>query len=217
MENTASSVCLECAQGWHFDCLKPVEGKECCCDDETSQSGNENVSTGVRDGMAWAKRDSAIRDRKSTGRKRAAVLFPIQPDDPCEWRNLLFAGGGLYPIMGCTNGLQKHRHHGPVILTTANVAGNLHRICDPCHRTWHVCNDGFVKEFVRSVIWLPHDPDTTAPEPLLVMANISEKIRGEMSRGRFNFRGYRKGEHDYRDMLEELGAAGEVINPWLGI
>lgn len=211
-------VCLDCAQGFHFDCLLGEEGK-CCCGDRGSSSGSENegLSTGLRDGLKWAKSDTQIRDRKSTGRKRAAKLYPIDSDNGCEWRTLLFAGGGLYPIIGCTDGNMKHRHHGPILATTANVEGNVHRICDACHRVWHVCNDAFVKEFMRTVAWLPHDSDSHAPVDILKLASISEKTRIDLSLERFKYKAYKRGRDDYREMLEGLEHSGELINPYLGI
>lgn len=216
-----SKYCLDCAQGFHEDCELAEEG--CCCggtesnENGTLVSGNDKLSTGLRDGLAWAKSDSSIRDRKSTGRKRAAKLFPIDPNSPCEWRSLLFAGGGLFPILGCLEGNMKHRHHGPILATTANVEGNVHRICDPCHRVWHVANDAFVRGYITTVVWLPHDGQTTAPVETLRLANTSEKLRIDLSLERFRYTPYKKIEHDYRELLEAFEASGQIINPWLGV
>ena len=37
---------------------------------------------------------SEITDIMSTGRKRAAMMYPIFKDMKCEWANLRYAGGG---------------------------------------------------------------------------------------------------------------------------
>lgn len=214
-------VCIDCAQGFHFDCYRVVEENEerCCCggEDNTSRSESDQSKSGIRDGLLWAKSDADIRDRKSTGRKRAAKLYPINSTDACEWRGLLFAGGGLYPIIGCVDGNMTHRHHGPIFATTANVEGNVHRICDPCHRVFHVCNDAFVLEYTRTVLWRPHDNTTQAPVELLKLGSVSEKMRIDLSTERFKYRPYRKADHDYKELLESLEREGETINPFLGI
>lgn len=214
-------MCFDCAQGFHFDCYSTVDGN-CCCGGlndgrETSEQSGEKLSTGLRDGLVWAKADAQIRDIKSTGRKRAAKLYPIDVHGDCEWRSLLFAGGGITPIIGCSSGTMKHRHHGPIMLTTVNIEGNVHRICDPCHRVWHVCNDAYAKDFIQTVLWVPHDPFTQAPVEILKLAGVSEKIRIDMSFERRDKRTYRKAEHDYRELLDSLQERAEVVNPWLGI
>ena len=95
------------------------------------------------------KDDSAVRDQQSTGRKRAAKLYPLDRNKPCEWANNPAAGGGFAPIQGCgirpatMVGRQQARHHGPDQNTLNNEPGNVHRICHSCHNTWHAANDKF--------------------------------------------------------------------------
>lgn len=112
-----------------------------------------------------------LKDEKSTGRKRAAVLYPIDRENPgpCEWRGLKNCGGGRRPIVGCLNGVQQERHHGPVKKTTRNEEGNVHRICEPCHVHWHELNDLIYDE--REYNNLPHDP---------VAATEAEIIKNEI-------------------------------------
>lgn len=91
------------------------------------------------------KDDSALRDQQSTGRKRAARLYPLEADAPCEWQMKKNCGGGNKPIVGCMNGVQQARHHGPDKNTLNNESGNVHRICHTCHNRWHTLNDdGYV-------------------------------------------------------------------------
>lgn len=87
------------------------------------------------------KDDSALRDQQSTGRKRAAKMYPLDPEAECEWRMRKNCGGGTYPIVGCLKGLQEARHHGPDKNTLNNEKGNVHRICHYCHNRWHTLND----------------------------------------------------------------------------
>lgn len=89
------------------------------------------------------KDPDSITDTESTGRKRAAKLFPIQTGMACEWRRLKLAGGGVVPIVGCIGGVATDRHHGPNKSTLANFIGNVHRICATCHNRWHSVNDQY--------------------------------------------------------------------------
>lgn len=96
------------------------------------------------------KPDSALKDQQSTGRKRAAKLYPLDRSAECEWANKKQAGGGV-TIIGCgirlrdnktvPVGLQQSRHHGPDYNTLNNDPGNVHRICHSCHNAWHAVND----------------------------------------------------------------------------
>lgn len=99
---------------------------------ETTLDGNS---------LRFSKEDSEVKDPHSTGRKRAAVLYPIEDGAKCEWRRLAYAGGGKRPIVGCVEGLQENRHHGPDKNTLNNAEGNVHRICAGCHNLWHHLND----------------------------------------------------------------------------
>jgi hypothetical protein len=82
-----------------------------------------------------------VTDLESTGRKRAAKLYPLDRAKPCEWRGLKLAGGGAKPIVGCLGGMQVAIHHGPDKNTLSNFVGNVHRICATCHNRWHTEND----------------------------------------------------------------------------
>ena len=142
-----------CNAGMHescmdFDCLCAMNNhapiKEHNNDDEKrildvdSDFGDRSPSRGKSNG----KRDSALKDQQSTGRKRAAKLYPLPPDPtPCEWQNKKHCGGGPKPILGCIEGIQQARHHGPDKSVTNNEEGNVHRICHGCHYRWHAAND----------------------------------------------------------------------------
>lgn len=101
------------------------------------------------------KDDSALRDQQSTGRKRAAKMYPLDPEGDCEWRMQKNCGGGEYPIVGCMKGKQEARHHGPDKNTLNNEKGNVHRICHFCHNRWHTLND---PDYVWSANHPKHNP-----------------------------------------------------------
>ncbi len=144
--------CLHCLAGYCWECLS-LEGNSCCC----------GLGPGIpiqRGGPT--KADEDVTDPKSTGRKRAAVLYPINEGMICEWAQLKAACGGKFPIIGCAGNPATHRHHGPDKNTLNNEQGNVHRICVHCHNRWHTLNDPVYEEFFGTEHWLPHDPDTKA-------------------------------------------------------
>lgn len=151
--------CLDCGRQLHEFC-----GQCRCCKESETKFGEGGAENNLSDGDGYGdstfekargakssaktygvgrpiKESGDVTDRASTGRKRAALLFPLFPDEPCEWRFLSNCGGGKHPIIGCNNGLQQHRHHGPNKDTLRNEPGNVHRICDNCHNIWHAQNN----------------------------------------------------------------------------
>jgi hypothetical protein len=155
--------CLPCAMQNHESCWLPNDRGLCCCptsmwDGEEPQmtlaslTGTPYVPTGSEQvketqGRGGQVKDAdAVTDRESTGRKRAAKMFPIVQGMPCEWAGLKLAGGGVIPIMGCireAKSVAKDIHHGPNKSTLANFVGNVHRICPTCHNRWHSLNDKY--------------------------------------------------------------------------
>jgi hypothetical protein len=107
------------------------------------------------DELVTYKDDSALRDQQSTGRKRAAKAYPLDPEADCEWRMRKNCGGGQFPIVGCMKGKQQARHHGPDKNTLNNERGNVHRICHQCHNRWHTLND---PDYVWGAIHPLHEP-----------------------------------------------------------
>ena len=112
------------------------------------------------------KRTAALKDPHSTGRKRAAILFPLDYSALCEWSEAwlketypedprhpkMIAAeisgckieGELIPFRICKDNPQKARHHGPDKNTLNNEPGNVHRICHHCHNMWHaIMNPGY--------------------------------------------------------------------------
>lgn len=172
--------CLACGRGFHIECSKCRKDK---CHPEVVEtiSLNEIDTNNEPETNTPKSRKSAkenLRDPKSTGRKRAAQLYPINPADPCEWRSLRNCGGGRRPIIGCLDGNQKHRHHGPVKDTTRNEQGNVHRICTSCHVHWHELNDLVYLE--KDFNLLPHQP--VPATDLDIIQNILDWKSGKMGK-----------------------------------
>lgn len=145
---------------------------ECRDDDCSSDGDNPSELADSSDGLENSqdheeterqtyKDDSALKDQQSTGRKRAARWFPLDPTVLCEWAGKTNCGGGKHPITGCVGSLQQARHHGPDKNTLNNEKGNVHRICHTCHNRWHTLNDdGYVWNQVHE----PHSPETATAE-----------------------------------------------------
>ena len=158
MSTGSDNPCFGCRAGFHNECehvwLDVIE-QECCCGGEVkfdmagnvlTQEDTADVITGIDngyidDGYQGTKSLSEYSDPVSTGRKRAKEMYPIHAGMVCEWAGLKFAGGGVIPIIGCVGRPASDRHHGPDKNTMNNAPGNLHRICDHCHNTWHALND----------------------------------------------------------------------------
>lgn len=188
--NTGSDPCFHCRTGYHNDCDLAWNDSTitCCCGgevkftvngdvksdgtDETNQS--KEVDNGyIEDGYEANKSLADYKDPISTGRKRAAEMYPITNGMVCEWAGLLRAGGGVVPIVGCVGRPASDRHHGPDKNTMNNAPQNLHRICDYCHNTWHAVNDPYYGErpphtepFIPAgelgTDWFIHDAKTKA-------------------------------------------------------
>lgn len=183
--------CFACRTGFHHECHVwwHWESDDCCCggevkftatgevkydSDGSEESGDREVDSGyIKDGYEASKDLADYKDPVSTGRKRAAEMYPISPGMVCEWANLKKAGGGVVPIVGCVGRPASDRHHGPDKNTMNNAPSNLHRICDFCHNTWHALNDPyygerpthtqpFIPKGEKGVDWFDHDANTKA-------------------------------------------------------
>lgn len=149
-------ACPSCGRGFHDEC----ETYCVDCHPETISIITKISATGGGLG-APTKDPENVTDRHSTGRKRAAQLYPLFKDKPCEWQGKKNCGGGPSPIVGCLAGKQLHRHHGPVKDTLRNEPGNVHRICHNCHARWHAVNDPIYNE--EEYNKLPHSPEEATP------------------------------------------------------
>ena len=195
MSTGSDNPCFGCRAGFHNECehvwLEVIE-QDCCCGGEVkfdmagnalTQEDTADVTTGIDngyidDGYQGTKSLSEYSDPVSTGRKRAKEMYPINAGMVCEWAGLKFAGGGVVPIVGCVGRPASDRHHGPDKNTMNNAPGNLHRICDHCHNTWHAVNDPHygerpehTKPFIPlSGMFSKHDPATRATTQEIIEA-----------------------------------------------
>lgn len=155
-------ICIPCGRGFHKECY----AQNCkSCHPKKKPVVIEGTSKPVKEYKKRGKTAEGLKDAASTGRKRAAELYPIDKEKPCEWQGLKNCGGGRYPIIGCVTNTQTDRHHGPVKDTTRNSVGNVHRICTRCHNHWHELNDPIYDQ--REFGLLPHDPESATPEELV--------------------------------------------------
>jgi len=171
-------ACIACGSGLHFECASLED--PCCCNNTSPVDAILDEEDDREHSRRWA-RDSSLKDQQSTGRKRAAKLYPLDKESPCEWQGLRFAGGGYVPIVGCITGRQQARHHGPDKNTLNNEGGNVHRICHVCHNRWHAANDSEYQSRVHeSGFGQNHDPITKATPKIQGDAEVywaSRKIR----------------------------------------
>ena len=152
--------CFSCGRGFHWECVEPrEEDLPCCCPPDSKTGFAEDKPTLGRP----RKPDHEL--SASAGRKRAAELYPLDHDMPCEWALQANCGGGKFPIMGCVTGKQRHIHHGPVKATFRNERENISLICTTCHNQWHAKNDPVYDEEEYNL--LPKNPrPQTAKETL---------------------------------------------------
>lgn len=149
--------CLGCGRSFHDECETDCE----TCHGEEDRKVKTLSLVGAGRG-APTKEDPG--DPYSTGRKRAAVKYPLYRTNPCEWRGKKNCGGGT-PIIGCISGKQQDRHHGPIKNPLHNELGNVHRICKPCHNRWHAVNDPEYDETMYSKT--KHEPESATELELL--------------------------------------------------
>lgn len=197
MTDFATNMCLACAAGLLEECLNPEILNE---DGETwiipcAVEFVIGVAAEPKGQAGRPVKDGDFKDPLSTGRKRAAMLYPILPNMVCEWAGLKAAGGGVVPIVGCDwNIIQPIKspiggdvHHGPSKSVLRNDPGNAHRICKSCHHTWHAKNDKFYPgerpadggDWFPEGAWVPHDPTTEATEEEIEEANLGRDSQNE--------------------------------------
>lgn len=100
------------------------------------------------------KNDDSLKDIQSTGRKRAAALYPLKDKDgnpiPCDFANkaqclpnfmeVQIDGCGIRK--GTMAGKAQARHHHNYVVTD-NERENVGLLCHSCHNLLHAKNDPF--------------------------------------------------------------------------
>jgi hypothetical protein len=92
-------------------------------------------------------------------------MYPLDREGDCEWKLQKNCGGGKSPIIGCIDGRQEARHHGPDKNTLNNDSGNVHRICHRCHNRWHARND---PDYVWGSVYNDHSPTVATQDEVLL-------------------------------------------------
>jgi hypothetical protein len=148
-----SDTCINCKQG--LSCLYEPPCLEIKATEETPPVVVEQPQPRQTSQQRANKRDAVLRDPQSTGRKRAARLYPLDENAACEWQGKANCGGAK-GVVGCISGTQQARHHGPDKSVVNNEGGNVHRICHACHNRWHRTNNEDYNWNVTTV--KPHAP-----------------------------------------------------------
>lgn len=130
-------VCLNCFVGYPPEYCELEKASGCLIEvvpnGTISFGGDNDESNGAKEYV----------DAVSTGRKRAARLYPISPGQVCAWAWNKDCGGGIEPIIGCTGRPASNIHHGPDKSTLNNDESNISVICTFCHNRWHAANDKY--------------------------------------------------------------------------
>lgn len=149
----ATKMCVNCAAEYPDTfCLWSIEG----CRSQIEVDGKA-TDPDFELGFNEPTEERVMKDPVSTGRKRAAVAYPIQAGQVCEWAFRKNAGGGIEPIIGCAGRPASHIHHGPDKSTLNNDRDNISLVCEFCHNRWHVANDKFYgKRPEDNSTWIPH-------------------------------------------------------------
>lgn len=161
--------CINCAAG--MDPAFCLMGEQC----GTADTAEENQTFGI-DSFDEPEPEKEMRDPISTGRKRAARLYPLRAGQVCEWAWKKNVGGGVVPIVGCTGRPAVHIHHGPDKSTLNNERENISLVCNFCHNRWHVANDKYYSEPrpKDNSEWLP-----TLQDSDVVIHSLYEAIKAD--------------------------------------
>lgn len=135
-------LCISCAGEYPKDfCLEIYDGREYC-----KELLEESTVEALELSFDEPVEPKEMKDPVSTGRKRAAVMYPIVGGQVCEWSWRKHCGGGVEPIVGCTGRPASHIHHGPSKSTLDNERNNISLVCEFCHNRWHSANDKYYIE-----------------------------------------------------------------------
>jgi len=184
----SGQVCDSCIDEMCFICISPREDETCCCQ---GTFGRLSFFGELANQADTAKRGPGrpkmvggdMRNPVQAGRARAEDIAPLSESYVCDWAMLMYAGGGVEPIVGCEGNVATDRHHGPDKSTLNNDVGvNLHRVCPICHNRWHYRNDKYYATerpedngpylpLAEHGTWQPHDRFTQASPQHIIASN----------------------------------------------
>ena len=161
----SETTCWPCRRGQHAGCTANVIDFDCVCDHVTRQAPVEqgeianalNLEPQEPDSSTRTRRyknDDAVTDQQSTGRKRAAKLYPLKDEHgnklPCDlagksaglptYMEVQIDGCGIRP--GTMPNPAQSRHHNDYN-TLNNERSNVALLCHACHNLLHSRNDPF--------------------------------------------------------------------------
>jgi hypothetical protein len=171
-------VCAYCAIGHPPSfCLLEIDGG--CLSKTTDEKVDslESILYMASEVGEELSTERVYKDAVSTGRKRAADLYPISVGQVCAWAWSKKCGGGVEPITGCTGRPATNIHHGPDKSTFSNEASNISVICTFCHNRYHIANDKYYTEPrpENGASWLPNIPEGKELIPLSAMIRASKQ------------------------------------------
>lgn len=160
-----AELCWACRRNQHDGCIELLTNMPCDCTHEpvrqptpVSTIGDAlNLDQEEPDTVTRTRRqknDDAVTDQQSTGRKRAAKLYPLKDANgnklPCDYMHKKDAlpnymevqidGCGVRP--GTMPGPAQARHHNDYN-TLNNERENVALLCHACHNLLHSRNDPF--------------------------------------------------------------------------
>lgn len=173
----SETTCWPCRRGQHKGCAGELTDAFICqCDHVNAapppvpvgtfgdalglDSAESNALNLESDGYDSSKRtrrlknDDAVTDQQSTGRKRAAKMYPLKDEHgnplPCDFANkpqclpkfmeVQIDGCGVRP--GTLSGKAQARHHHDYN-TLNNERSNVGLLCTSCHNLLHARNDPY--------------------------------------------------------------------------
>jgi hypothetical protein len=171
-----AEICIPCWKGLHGACNALYFDDQCSCDHKqtsTTQAavgsfksliGNAlNLDPEEPDTRSTTraprrqKDDQAVTDPQSTGRKRAAKLYPLRTETgdpiPCDLANKkspTLPGYYKVQIDGCGIRQGQSRHHWSYN-TLDNERSNIGLLCHSCHNLIHARNDEFKADIYETL------------------------------------------------------------------
>lgn len=176
-------ICRDCLLGQHDKCANTYLDYHYCTCEHTSTlvdvqaplsaigaalidpadalSGTSDDELGNRF-KRRLKDEGSLKDIQSTGRKRAAVLYPLKDENgrpiPCDFagrRNVLpnfmqVQIDGCGTRQGTVAGIAQARHHHNYTVTD-NERSNVGLLCHSCHNLLHSKNDPFKDQIYERI------------------------------------------------------------------
>lgn len=169
-------ICWPCKRNQHNGCAANISFDTCECTHENNVQPvleTESVIDLTDEPVKATRRnkdDSSVTDPQSTGRKRAAALYPLTDANgnklPCDFQNKKNCLPSYMEeqIDGCgvrhgsmPNFAQARHHHDYNVLN--NDRSNVALLCSSCHNLLHARNDPFKDKIYERIYGVKPDMD----------------------------------------------------------